>query len=153
MMDRGYDTDLALWAETQARALRDAGHAGTNLPIDWENVAEEIEAFGKSQGRELASRIAVILVHLIKLDASPAGEPRAGWQETIAQQRGDIERVLADSPSLRPIIPTVIDKELGRARRVAALALAGHGEQPRVDLGSLCYTTEQVLGDWFPDAP
>ncbi|HEY3846664.1 MAG TPA: DUF29 family protein [Acetobacteraceae bacterium] len=42
MTDRGYNTDLAIWAEDQARALRDAGHAGTNLPIDWENVAEEI---------------------------------------------------------------------------------------------------------------
>jgi hypothetical protein len=151
-VDRGYDTDLALWAENQARALRDAGHAGTNLPIDWENVAEEIESLGRSQGRELASRITVILVHLMKLEASPAREPRAGWQETIAQQRGDIERVLADSPSLRPTISTVIDNELGRAKRVAALALAGYSEQPRADLGSLRYTAEQVLGDWFPDA-
>jgi len=61
-MDQGYDTDLALWAEAQARALRDAGQAGTNLPVDWENVAEEIEALGKSQARELASRIRIILV-------------------------------------------------------------------------------------------
>ena len=97
MTDREYDTDLALWADSQARALRDAGHAGTNLPIDWENVAEEIEALGKSQARELASRIAIILVHLMKLEASPASEPRAGWQETIAQQRGDIEPSAPDS--------------------------------------------------------
>jgi len=152
MTDREYDTDLALWADSQARALRDAGHADTNLPIDWENVAEEIEALGKSQARELASRIAIILVHLMKLEASPAGEPRAGWQETIAQKRGDIERVLADSPSLRPTVPRVIDNELGKARRVAALALGGHGEQPRVDLGGVRYTAEQVLEDWFPDA-
>jgi hypothetical protein len=152
MADREYDADLALWADSQARALRDAGHAGTNLPIDWENVAEEIEALGKSQARELASRLAVVLVHLMKLEASPASEPRTGWQETIAQQRGDIERVLEDSPSLRPTIPTVIDNELGRARRVAVRALAGYGEQPRVDLGSVRYSAEQVLGDWFPDA-
>ena len=59
MADQGYDTDLALWAESQGRALRDAGHTGTNLPIDWENVAEEIEALGKSQARELASRISI----------------------------------------------------------------------------------------------
>ena len=85
MTDREYDTDLALWADSQARARRDAGHAGTNLPIDWENVAEEIEALGKSQARELASRVAIILVHLMKLEASPASEPRAGWQETIAR--------------------------------------------------------------------
>ena len=106
---------------------------------------------GKSQGRELASRIAAILVHLLKLEASPAGDPRSGWQETIVQQRGDIERILADSPSLRPTIPTVIDKELGRARRIAALALAGFGEQARTDPGGLRYSEEQVLGDWFPD--
>ncbi len=152
MMDRGYDTDLALWAEEQARALRDVGHAGTNLPIDWENVAEEIEALGKSQGRELASRIRTILVHLLKLQGSPATEPSAGWRETIQVQRNEIEAVLADSPSLRPTIPTVIDNELGKARRVAALALAGYGEQSRVDLGSLCYSADQVLEDWFPDA-
>ncbi len=139
-MDQGYDTDLALWAEGQARALRDAGRAGTNLPIDWENVAEEIGSLGKSQGRELASRISVILVHLLKLEASPATDPRAGWQETIVQQRGDIERVLADSPSLRPTVPTVINAELTSARRAAALALGGHGEQPRAELGSLRYT-------------
>ncbi len=153
MMDRGYDSDLALWAESQARALRDARQAGTNLPIDWENVAEEIEALGKSQGRELASRIRTILVHLLKLQGSPATEPGADWRETIQEQRNEIEAVLADSPSLRPTVPTVIDNELGKARRVAALALAGYGEQQRVDLGSLRFTTDQVLGDWFPDAP
>ncbi len=150
-MDQGYDTDLALWAESQARALRDASRAGTNLPIDWENVAEEIESLGKTQARELASRISVILVHLLKLEASPATEPRSGWHETIVQQRGDIERVLADSPSLRPTVSTVIDKELGRATRIAALALAGCGAQTRTDPSGLRYTAEQVLGDWFPD--
>lgn len=150
MTDRDYDTDLALWADDQARALRDAGHAGTNLPIDWENVAEEIESLGKSQGRELASRISVILVHLMKLEASPATEPRPQWEETIGLQRGDIERVLADSPSLRPTVAVVIEKELVRARRLAALALAGYAERPRVELASLRYTPEQVLGDWFP---
>jgi hypothetical protein len=152
MMDHDYDTDLALWAEDQARALRDAGHAGTHLRIDWENVAEEIEALGRSQGRELASGIATILAHLMKLEALPAREPRADWQETIAQHRGDIERVLADSPSLRPTIPTVIDNAMDRAKRVAALALADYGEQSRADLGGLRYTIDQVLGDWFPAA-
>jgi hypothetical protein len=151
-MDREYDTDLAVWADSQARALRDAGHAGTNLPIDWENVAEEIEALGKSQARELASRIRVILLHLLKLQATPATEPSAGWRETIQVQRNEIEAVLADSPSLRPTVPKVIDSELGKARRAAALALTDYGEQPEVDLETLHYTADQVLGDWFPDA-
>jgi hypothetical protein len=151
MPDQGYDTDLALWAQAQARALRDAGHAGTNLPIDWENVAEEIEALGKSQARELASRIRTILVHLIKLQASPAAEPRGGWRETIIEQRSEIERVIEDSPSLRQTVGRAVAKEIGPARRQVSLVLADHGETPLVDLDRASYSEAEVLGDWLPD--
>jgi hypothetical protein len=147
---QAYDIDLALWAESQARALRDAGHAGTNLPIDWENVAEEIEALGKSQAREVASRLRTILVHLIKLLAPPATEPRGGWRETIIEQRSAIERVIEDSPSLRKTIGRVIAKEIGPARRQASVALIGHGETMHVDVDQLSYSKAEVLEDWFP---
>ena len=150
MADQGYDTDLALWAESQARALRDAGHAGTNLPIDWENVAEEIEALGKSQARELASRLRTILVHLIKLQASPATEPRGGWHETIIEQRSEIERVIEDSPSLRQTIGRIVAKEIGPARRQASAALTDHGETPSIDPDRVSYSEAEVLGNWFP---
>jgi Domain of unknown function DUF29 len=151
MPDQGYDTDLALWAKSQARALRDAGRSRTNLPIDWENVAEEIEALAKSQTRELASRVRTIIVHLLKLQASPATEPRGGWRETVIEQRSEIERVIEDSPSLRQSVDAVIAREIGPARRQVALALADHGEVPRVDLESTDYTEADVLGDWLPD--
>jgi hypothetical protein len=45
----------------------------------------------------------------------------------------------------------VIDRKLSKARRVAALALGGHGEQPEVDLERVRYTAELVLDDWFPN--
>jgi hypothetical protein len=151
MADQGYDADLALWAESQARALRHAGHAGTDLPIDWENVAEAIEALGESQARELASRLRTILVHLIKLQASPATEPPGGWRETIAEQRSEIERVIEDSPSLRQAADRLIAKEIGPARRQVAAALTDHGETPRIDLDRVGYTEADVLGDWLPD--
>jgi hypothetical protein len=151
MADDGYDADLALWAESQARALRDAGRARTNLPIDWENVAEEIDTLGKSQARELASRIRTVLVHLLKLEASAATEPRAGWRETIVEQRDEIARVIEDSPSLRQSVGKVIAKELGSARRQASLALADHGEAAAVDLEHISYSESEVLGDWLPD--
>ncbi len=151
MPDQGYDTDLALWAESQARALRDAGRARTNLPIDWENVAEEIEALANSPTRELASRLRTILVHLMKLQASPAPEPRGGWRESIIEQRSEIERVIEDSPSLRQSVDALIARETGPARRQVVIALADHGETPRVDLESISYTEADVLGDWLPD--
>jgi hypothetical protein len=151
MANDGYDTDLVLWAESQGRALRDAGRARTNLPIDWENVAEEIEALGKSQARELASRIRTVLVHLLKLQASPATEPRAGWRETIVEQRDEITRVIEDSPSLRGSVGQAIAKEIGPAQRQVSLALADHGETPTVDVPRISYSESEVLGDWFPE--
>jgi Domain of unknown function DUF29 len=49
-----YDEDLVRWSEQQAAALRRAksmppAAAGvSNLPLDWENLAEEIESLGKN---------------------------------------------------------------------------------------------------------
>jgi hypothetical protein len=149
--DRSYDGDLVLWAEDQARALRKARQARINLPIDWENVAEEIESLGKSQGRELASRIGVILVHLMKLQATPTPEPRAGWRETIIAQRNEIRRLIDDSPSLRQAVDGIIATEMPGAAYQASTAIKDHGETPRIDLSAVSYAAEQVLGDWFPD--
>ena len=70
-----YDQDLVLWSEEQARELRAAANAGWNAPIDWENVAEEIESLGRSERHALASHLAIVIEHLMKLQASPATEP------------------------------------------------------------------------------
>jgi Domain of unknown function DUF29 len=150
-VDRSYDADLVLWAEDQARALREAAKTRVNLPIDWLNVAEEIEALGKSQSRELANRVATILLHLMKLQTSSAKDPRAGWRDTVAEQRDELERLIADAPSLRPTVPRVIANEVIRARRRVVAELAARGEAARTDLRNVTYSDEQVLGDWFPD--
>jgi len=42
-----YDYDFFLWTQEQAAALRRA--KDSNLPLDWENLAEEIESLGKSE--------------------------------------------------------------------------------------------------------
>jgi hypothetical protein len=144
-----YDTDLLLWSEHQAALLRRAATGErVNDQVDWENVAEEIESLGKSDRRELTNRIRVILIHLIKLQASPATAPRPGWHETIIEQRAEIRTLLEDSPSLRAIVPAIMSKELPAAR--AAVSLTGHNEQPRVDPGELEFTADQLLGPWLP---
>jgi hypothetical protein len=55
---------------------------------------------------------------------------------------------MGGAPGVR--IPGLVEGESGKAGRVAALALAEHGEQARTDLGSIRHTAEQVMGDWFP---
>lgn len=153
MADHEYDADLVLWAQDQARALRDAAGVASNLPVDWENVAEEIETLGKSQSRELASRISTIVIHLLKLTVSPAPEPRATWRETVRAQRDGIKRVLADAPSLRRTIPTVIQDEIAGARERVRDTLADYGEQPSIDLAGVTFTENQVVERWFPGPP
>jgi Domain of unknown function DUF29 len=152
-----YDTDILSWSKRQAELLRIASRhpaymAQNEIGPDWLNIAEEIESLGKSLEREFASRISTILIHLIKLKASPATEPRIGWAETIREQRDEIERVLKEAPKLRQTIGTVVDDELRGARKRVRATLADYGEQPRVDIDALTFTEEQVLGDWFPDA-
>jgi hypothetical protein len=147
-----YDRDVVGWAEQQADLLqRVAAGEPVNETPDWNNIAEEIDAFGKSLGRELASRIAVILIHLIKLETSPASGPRPGWRDTIRQQRDEIERLLEDAPSLRARIPGMIERALRRARARAEASLADHAETPRRDPALTAYTVEQVIGGWLPD--
>ena len=114
-----YDTDFVLWAKSQAELLRlrAAGKLANEAEVDWSNIAEEIESLGKSDQRELRNRVRTILTHLIKLQASPAAEPRAGWRATILEQRAELRVVLDDSPSLlRPFAERVLPDAYGRGR-------------------------------------
>ena len=64
-----YETDVAAWADEQARLLRAAaaGDQESRARIDWENVIEEIETLGRTERRELLSHLEIILIHLLKL--------------------------------------------------------------------------------------
>jgi len=153
---RLYEEDFVRWTEEQSSALREAARFGTNLPLDWENLAEEIESLGSSQRHELRSRIAVILEHLLKLEHSPTTDPRRGWMETIARERLEIEILLDDSPSLKGETPRLVGEETSRSVRYATRALRRHGEatpEAIASLTSASYTADQVLGDWFPEFP
>jgi hypothetical protein len=149
-----YDRDFVRWTEEQAAALRRA--KSSNLPLDWENLAEEIESLGRSDRRELRSQITRVLRHLLKLEVSPATSPRAGWRGTIDEARDEIEGLLEDSPSLRREVDGQIKKQIRAAGKLAADDLSQHGEPVdavwvRLEQGG--FSAEQVLGDWFPDAP
>jgi hypothetical protein len=146
-----YDNDFVLWSERQSELLRRlAAGESTNESPDWPNIVEEIESLGKSDKREVRSRVATIVLHLIKLAASPATQPRDGWEDTLFEQRGQLRAVLNDSPSLRRIVPDVIAEVLPDARQRAARSLAAYGEQIGIDLDSLSFTEDQVLGPWVP---
>jgi len=151
-----YDEDFVAWTEQQAQALRSAARGSTNQPLDWENLAEEVESLGKSDRRELRSQIYRIVQHLAKLQFSPAIEPRRGWRESIADGRMQAGLVLADSPSLRPQLDQIVSEQTATAIKRAISDLNEFGEidaKTQRALRGTRYTVDQILGDWFPPAP
>jgi hypothetical protein len=144
-----YEQDFVRWTEEQSRALRKASQSGVNLPLDWENLAEEIDDLGRSLRRELRSRLTVIVEHLMKLEHSPAIDSRGGWMDTINRERLNIEDLLEDSPSLRRELPSMIEQLKPRVARLAGNSLFGYGETVK-KLPVPAYTEDQVLGEWFP---
>ena len=141
-----YDVDFCAWATAQAALLRE----GRLAEADLEHIAEEIEDLAKADRRSLASPVCTVIEHLMKLEASQADDPRGGWRETVLRARGDIERVIEDSPSLHRELPAVVARETERARRIAAAALAIHGEDAGA-LPGLAFDVAQVVGPWMPD--
>lgn len=94
-MATAYENDIIAWANEQAYLLR----SGLLSAIDIEHIAEEIEDVGKSEQRELASRMAVLLSHLLKWQYQPERQG-SSWFLTIKEQRKAILRRLKKTPSL-----------------------------------------------------
>src|SRR6266849_1981760 len=109
-----YNKDFFAWTEEQARLLR----AGELVEIDAVNLAEEIESAGKSDRREIRNRLIVLLIHLLKWRFQPDGRS-SGWLGTIGEQRDQIELILEDSPSLRPVITEALTGAYQKARAIA----------------------------------
>ncbi|KAG0190439.1 hypothetical protein DFQ28_002011 [Apophysomyces sp. BC1034] len=98
-MGTSYEKDVVAWANEQAALLR----AGTLSALDIEHIAEEIEDVGKSEQRELASRMAALLSHLLKWRYQPALRSMS-WRAALKTQRERIEIRLRKTPSLKPML-------------------------------------------------
>lgn len=96
MGNTAYDKDVIAWAQEQAKLLR----SGRFDALDIEHIAEEIEDVGKSEQRELANRMAVLLCHLLKWKYQPERRG-SSWEKTIRTQRASVIRRLQKTPSLK----------------------------------------------------
>ena len=150
-----YDLDFYAWTQRQGALLRRlaAGERVNDADLDWPNIAEEIETLGRSERGSLKNQLATIVEHLVKLQASPAQEPRAGWRVTIRRCRLSVAELLDENPSLQPVTDEFVADAMKPGRRLAEISLEEDGETPRVDPEELIYSKDQVLGDWFPAEP
>jgi Domain of unknown function DUF29 len=133
----GYEEDFFAWTQEQARMLR----ARATYGLDWDNLAEEIDSMGRRDRRELESRLRLILHHLLKWQAQPGLRGRS-WQSTLREQRRQAEKLLKESPSLRPQLPSLVHEAYPDA---LVDALDETGLRPQSFPASCPFTIEQIL--------
>ncbi|HZA66496.1 MAG TPA: DUF29 domain-containing protein [Geminicoccaceae bacterium] len=141
-----YEADFYVWARNQAELLRDKRFD----ELDLANLIEEVEDLAGAMRRSARNRTITIMVHLLKLQYSPATEPRLGWRETILTQR---TRLLTDlTPTLRRELAGERSDAYIRARHDAEDSLRDHGDQDAADaLPVTCpYTLDPITGNWLP---
>lgn len=136
-----YNLDFFEWTTHNAELLR-AGRFGE---ADITHIAEEIEDLGKSQRKEVGSRLRVLVIHLLKWKFQL--EHRSpGWEQTIDVQRAEIEDLLEYMPSLRGTLPETVGLVYPRAVRWAAK----ESRLPQSRFPDTCpFTLQQVLDDAF----
>jgi hypothetical protein len=111
-MAETYEQDFYAWAIHNAELLRQ----GRLSEIDVEHIAEELECMGRSERRELMSRLAVLLAHLLKWVYQPHRRSRS-WRAAIEGQREDLKVLLEESPSLKPELEQKLNEAYRRAKR------------------------------------
>ena len=140
-----YEQDFVGWLNTQAELLK----TGKVNELDIKNLVEEIEAMGRSEKRELESRMIILVMHLLKWTFQPNYQSRSG-ANTINEQRRRIGRVIKDSPSLKNSLNDtewfndIWQSALYQAVSETGLDIKIFPEQP-------IWTTQQILvDDFFP---
>jgi hypothetical protein len=138
-----YEQDFAQWTAQTAELIR----AGQFEQVNWEQVAEEIESLGRSDRRELKSRLEVLLQHLLKWQFQP-NRRSSSWQRTIDEQRNRITDLLLDSPSLKSSLSEMLVESYCRGWKAASLETGIPIENFPADCP---YELEQILdADFLP---
>ena len=141
-----YDEDFYVWTEAQAALLR----ARSFDALDLENLIEEVEALGRTERSKVLSNASVVVEHLLKLQFSPAKDPRRAWASTIDEHR---RRLAFDlTPRLRQILRAELPRAYAITRRGLERDMRSYGEEAAADaLPEACpYSLDQILLDWWP---
>jgi hypothetical protein len=136
-----YERDFLLWLVEQTKLLR----ANQLEQLDLDHLIEEIEDMGNNLRRELAHRLEVVLMHLLKCQYQP-DHKSGSWLRTLNTQRSEIKRLLKQSPSLNGKVMEFARDAHPMARKSAADE-TGIGRA--VFPANIPYSREQLLDEEF----
>lgn len=136
-----YEQDFYGWTQEQAALLR----AGRLNDLDIENLIEEVETMGRSEKRELESRLTVLLLHLLKWKYQEVRRGRS-WELSIDEQRMQFRKTLKENPGLKP----VLDEITKDAYKLAIIQAARETKISKNVFPEQCpWSLEQITDDNF----
>jgi len=91
-----YEYDFNEWIAQQVTLLKQ----GKMGEIDVVHLITELEDMGKSNLRELESRLIILIAHLLKWQFQP-NQQSSSWRGSINEQRLQLSRLLRKTPSLK----------------------------------------------------
>ena len=142
-----YEADFYAWAEEQAARLR----ARQFDALDLDNLIEEVEGLADTKLSAVLNSARVVMERLLKLEHSPAIDPRNNWRASVREHRRRVQTDL--TPRIGEILADQLSRFYAMARHDAAAGTRDHGEDAAADaLPTKCpYTLDQITGDWWPD--
>ncbi|GAA4255880.1 DUF29 domain-containing protein [Azospirillum formosense] len=145
---RLYDSDFLAWTQDQAGRLRRLAAERSNVDLDLEHLAEEIEDMGNDTLDKIEGLVVQIIGHLLKLEHCPDLDPRRHWRSEVTAWRNTVKRRAKRSPTAL----NRLDLDELTEDAVAELT-ALYSDQAWVKgLPTSCaYRIDQVLDrDWWP---
>jgi hypothetical protein len=141
-----YDADFYAWAEEQAARLR----ARQFDALDLDNLIEEVQGLADNKLSAVLNSARVVMEHLLKLEHSPATDPRNSWRASVREHRRRVQTDL--TPRIEQIFSNELPRFYAMARDDAAAGMRDHSEHAAADaLPMICpYSLDQITGDWWP---
>ena len=109
-----YQTDETAWLEKMSRLIQERRYN----ELDYKDLAEFLRDMAMRDRREVMSRLATLMMHVLKWQYQPRKRSRS-WEITIVTQQDDL-RDLLESRALEHHANEVLSKAYRRAVRYAA---------------------------------
>jgi hypothetical protein len=109
-----FERDETAWLEIMSQLAAEGRYA----EMDHSNLSEYLADMAKRDRREVASRLVILLTHLLKWEHQ-ADHRSGSWQGTIVEQRREL-RKLFESGTLHHHAVSVLAEAYADARRQAA---------------------------------
>jgi Domain of unknown function DUF29 len=147
-----YEANIVAWAEEQAQALR----SRSANQLDWDHLAEELEALVRSEVRAVTGPLKVALRHKLLLLGWPGVLSTGKWQHEVRVHLRNMHEAYSASMlrQIEPMLPDLYTDALDFAHQHMAETGA-----PVVPLPVLCpWTFDELLSEaeaalrWKPEA-